>query len=130
MSIPFACVFAAFLLIYFPRGFVVRAQMAAPGGLDNRYPRDQQATLTGLGKRAQGAHLNSIETFGPFAASVFVAVLGHGKPRLIDLLSVGFVGARCVYIGLYLGDVPSARTLVWMVGLGCTIGLFLLPLLA
>jgi uncharacterized MAPEG superfamily protein len=51
MTIPFICVGVAFLLIYFPRLFVIAAQARQPEGYDNRNPRDQQARLTGWGRR-------------------------------------------------------------------------------
>ena len=128
VTLPYACILAAFLLIYLPRMFVLRAQAMAPGGLDNRYPRDQQATLTGLAKRANGAHMNSFEAFAPFAAAVLVASVAHGNARLVNGLSLGFVCARALYIALYLGDVPTARSLVWLAGFGMVIALFLSPM--
>lgn len=45
MTIPFACVLVAFLLIYIPRLFVAAAQARQPEGFDNKNPRDQQSKL-------------------------------------------------------------------------------------
>lgn len=127
---PYYCLLAAFLLIYIPRLFVLRAQMRQPEGLDNAYPRAQQAKLSGLALRAQGAHMNAFEAFAPFAAGVLACDLRHVDPARIDLLAMSFVAARVVYLGLYLGNVPPARSLVWFVGLLSAAGLLLQAALA
>ncbi|NUQ75947.1 MAG: MAPEG family protein [Polyangiaceae bacterium] len=126
MTIPFICVLIAFVLIYVPRVFVATAQAKQPEGLDNRNPRAQQAKLTGLGARAQAAHLNSFESFAPFAAAVVIAHLAGADATWSAILASVHVGARALYIGAYLGDIPTARSLIWMIGLLSTLGLFLL----
>lgn len=130
MSIPFICVLIAFILIYVPRVFVAAAQTKEPEGLDNRNPRAQQAKLTGLGARAQAAHLNSFEGFAPFAAAVVIAHLAGADATWSAILASIYVGSRAVYIGAYLGDIPTARSLIWMVGLLSILGLFLLKWIA
>lgn len=129
MTIPFACVAAAFLLIYAIRVAVIVA-LRGTGRFDNRHPRDQQAKLEGWGKRANAAHANSFEGFGPFAASVFVAHLGHADPQWSTLLAVVYVVARTVYPVLYVANVSTARSLVWGVGFLATLALFILPWVA
>ena len=126
MTIPLTCVFLAFLLIYVPRMIVARAQGKQPEGYDNNNPRDQQARLTGVAKRAQAAHLNAIEGFPPFAASVFTAHLVSADARWSSILAVTYVAARALYIALYVGDKAPLRSLVWLIGTAATIGLFLL----
>jgi uncharacterized MAPEG superfamily protein len=126
MTIPFICVLAAFVLIYIPRGFVAAAQAKEPEGFDNRNPRAQQAKLTGMGARAQAAHQNSFEGFAPFAAAVIIAHLAGADPGWSSILASGYVASRAVYLGLYLGDIPVARSVVWMLGLAMIIGLFIL----
>jgi len=127
MTIPFYCTLLSFLLIMFPRAFVTRA-MADLGGYDNRNPRDQQAKLTGLGRRAHAAHLNSFEAFAPFAAAVLVCHAAHGNERWAAILAVAFVIARLLYIAAYLGDKSTLRSTVWTIGYVCTAGLFILPI--
>lgn len=129
MTIPFYCVLAAFVLIMVPRIFVARAQIAL-GGYDNHNPRDQQAKLTGLGRRAQAAHMNAFEAFSPFAASVLTAHLAHGNERWAAILAVTFVVARVAYTVAYLGDLPTLRSTLWSIGILATGALFLLPLFA
>lgn len=126
MPIAYSAVFVAFLQIYATRPFVARAQAKTAEGFDNRLPRDQQTHLDDFGKRALAAHNNSFEAFAPFAASVIIAVSTSYRTRapLIDGLAMAFVVLRALYIALYLGDVPGARSVVWTLGLACVIGLF------
>jgi uncharacterized MAPEG superfamily protein len=129
MTIPFACVIVAFVLIYavkIPIAFAMRA--AGNGRYDNHHPRDVQARLDGWGKRAVSAHQNAFEAFAPFAASVFVAHLGHANERTSAILAVTFVGARIVYPVLYVADQATLRSSIWGIGWAATLGLFLSPL--
>jgi uncharacterized MAPEG superfamily protein len=126
---PYVCILVAFLLIYVPRMFVLRAQILQPDGLDNAYPRAQQAKLTGLALRAQGAHMNGFEAFAPFAAGVLACEMRHVDTGRVDLLSLVFAGARVAYVGLYLGNVPPVRSAVWFVGLFAVVGLMVLAAL-
>lgn len=127
-TVPYLCLLLAGILIYIPRVIVLRAQMKQPGGLDNNLPRAQQAKLEGLGARANGAHQNSFEAFAPFAAGVLACKAAGVDADEIAFLSMAFVGLRALYIGLYLSDRASARTLTWMGGLFCTLALLALPL--
>jgi len=128
MTIPFICVLIAFLLIVLTRIPVGAAQGRAAGGYDNKNPRDQQAKLEGWGRRAQAAHLNTIEAFPPFAAAVIIAHIAGATPATSTALALTFIAARVVYPFLYIGNVAGLRSLVWIVGLGANIGLFVLPL--
>lgn len=127
MTTPFLCVVLAFALIYIPRIFAAVAQGKQPEGFDNKHPRDQQARLSGWGKRAVGAHLNGFEAFAPFAAAVFVCHLTKANVTWSANLAVLFVAARALYVALYLANLDKVRTLVWVTGFGATFALFLLP---
>jgi uncharacterized MAPEG superfamily protein len=127
-TVPYLCLLVSVLLIYVPRMAVLRAQMAQPGGLDNAHPREQQARLSGLGARANGAHQNSFEAFAPFAAGVLACKVAGVDADKIALFSLAFVTIRMIYLALYLGNKPSARTTVWMLGFLCTVILLTLPL--
>ncbi len=118
MSIPLLTVFIAALLIYVPRAFVLHAQVQK--GLDNRTPRLQQAALTGLGARAQGAHMNGFEAFAPFAAGVLGCLVHGVHEASIVPFALGFVVLRTIYIGLYLANIAPARSLVWGLGVACS----------
>ncbi len=64
---------------------------------DNREPRAYEERLSGWRLRAHWIHLNSIESFVPFAAGVLVAQQAGGIRGLIDLLAVAFIAFRIVY---------------------------------
>lgn len=124
---PYILIFLAGCLIYVPRIFVAKAQAQQPEGYDNAHPRDQQARLSDFGKRANGAHQNGFEAFMMFAAGVLGSVLGKVSPNVIVGLGSAFIVARCVYIALYLGNKPTARSSVWTLGFLATCGLLLAP---
>ncbi|MGF0236821.1 MAPEG family protein [Rhodococcus sp. IEGM1300] len=126
MSIPFWCVFISALLIYVARLPVAKA-MKEQGGYDNHLPRQQQAQLTGFGARALAAHQNSIEAFILFAVGVLMAHTTQTVGWLIDLLAIIFVIARVIYLLCYWRDLPTARSLVWLVGLICSLLLMISP---
>ncbi|WP_085577740.1 MULTISPECIES: MAPEG family protein [unclassified Pseudomonas] len=126
MSIPFWCVFISALLIYVARMPVAKA-MKEQGGYDNHQPRRQQAQLTGLGARALAAHQNSIEAFMLFAVGVLMAHTTQTAGWLIDTLAIVFVIARVVYLLCYWADLAWQRSLVWVIGLVCSLLLMISP---
>lgn len=116
MTLPLICVLLMVVVTYLSK-IPVMVAMARLGGYDNKHPRDQQARLTGWGRRALAAHQNSFEVFPVFAACVFVGQLSHGDPRLSGALAVLFVVSRLAYIGLYIGNLDRLRSLMWFVGI-------------
>lgn len=126
MSIPFWCVFISALLIYVARMPVSKA-MKEQGGYNNHLPRQQQAQLTGYGARALAAHQNSIEAFILFAVGVLVAHTTQTAGWLIDTLAIIFLLSRIFYLWFYLADIPTLRSLVWLVGLVCSLLLMISP---
>jgi uncharacterized MAPEG superfamily protein len=118
----------AWLLIYAPRILVIIASRQQFGRLENNHPRDQQAKLSGWGRRALAAHENAFESFAPFAAAVLVAHIGGGDPRWIEIGAATYLISRVVYIALYVANLGLPRTAVWAVGLLSTGALFALPL--
>lgn len=123
MTIALWCVLAAGLLPY------AATLIAKSGrrGFDNRAPRDWLARQEGFRKRANAAQLNAFEAFPFFAAAVIVAhvVRGPQPQPLVDLLAVGFVVLRVLYLACYLADQALLRSLVWFLGLATTIAIFL-----
>ena len=126
MSIPFWCVFISALLIYVARIPVARA-MNDQGGYDNHLPRQQQAQLTGFGARALAAHQNCFEAFILFAVGVLMAHTTQTAGWLIDSLAIIFVITRIIYLLCYWGDLAWPRSLVWFVGLVCSLLLMMSP---
>lgn len=126
MSIPFWCVFISALLIYVAKIPVAKA-MNEQGGYNNHLPRHQQAQLTGFGARALAAHQNSFEAFLLFAVGVLMAHTTQTAGWLIDALAIIFVIARVIYLLCYWGDLAWQRSLVWFVGLVCSLLLMISP---
>lgn len=129
MTIPFWCVFISALMIYLAKAPVAKAMKDESGRYDNNNPRAQQARLTGFGARALAAHQNSFEVFPLFAAGVLMAHLGQATGVLVDALAVTFVVSRALYLVCYWIDLHWQRSLIWMLGLACCLGLMLTPVL-
>jgi len=125
MNIPFFCVFLAFLLNYLSKLPLAFAMAKATGGYNNHEPREQQAALTGWGKRALAAHLNSFEIFPAFAAAVIMAHVSGMNESTLTLLCLTFIASRIVYIILYLMNFSTLRSSVWMAGTLCVAVIFL-----
>lgn len=125
MTLAYWMVLACAILPY----LTVAVAKARPD-YDNAAPRAQLAAAQGPRLRAWWAHLNHFEAFPPFAAAVIIAHLAQGRQEWIDVLSVAFVALRVVYTVLYVADRPTARSLVWIAGLGCMVGLFVVAGLA
>jgi uncharacterized MAPEG superfamily protein len=94
---------------------------------DNAKPRDPAFWSTPLRARALNAHLNGIETFPFFAAAVLLAEFRAAPQHLIDLLAIGFVVLRLLYVAAYLLNYPWTRTLIWNAGFAVNLAIFLLP---
>ncbi len=94
------------------------------GGFDNHSPREWLATLQGWQARANAAQANSWEALPVFIAGLFVAHQHQAAQATVDMLALGFLAARLAYIGLYLADLASLRSLLWVAGLGCCVALF------
>ncbi len=121
MTTAFWCVLVAGLLPYVAIGIAKwdRSYLA-----HNNQPREWEATLSGMPARAHAAHLNAFEAFPLFAAGVVIASLAKAAPGTIDNIAMLFVAARIAYLVAYLADTDKLRSLVWMVGLGCSVALF------
>jgi uncharacterized MAPEG superfamily protein len=96
-------------------------------GLDNANPRDWATRLDGYRKRAYAAHQNSFEAFPFFAAAVFAAKWGQAPQATVDALAILFVAARLAYVAAYVGDRPTFRSIVWIVGWVATLAIFSAP---
>lgn len=97
---------------------------------DNHNPRDWLAKQTGFRARANAAQSNSFEAFPFFAAGVVLALLAGVDHARIDALGISFVVARIAYIACYVGDKATLRSVVWTIGYGCVIALYILAIQA
>ncbi|MDR3388543.1 MAG: MAPEG family protein [Rudaea sp.] len=123
MHVSYWCVLIAALL---PLLFTAIAKTIGRRRFNNYSPREFQAQLTGVAQRAHWAHLNSLEAFPPFAAAVLVAQQVGAAQGKIDTLALVFIVVRLGYGACYLADLAILRSIVWAVGLACTVALFLL----
>ena len=127
MTIAEACLLVACLLpiacawIAKSKGF---GKPRREGGFDNHNPRQWLAGLQGAQARAHAAQLNSFEALPIFIAGVLVAQRMQASQPLIDGLALAFVAARLGYIGAYLADQASLRSILWVIGLGCCVAMF------
>lgn len=119
MTTALWCVLAAALLPFLFTGLAKASKR-----FDNAAPRDYFDQSTGWRKRAHWAQLNSFEAFPAFAAAVIIAQLVNPASATANTLALVFIAARLVYGVLYVVNKPTLRSLAWFVGMGCTIGLF------
>lgn len=112
-------------LIFLPLIWVGIAKANGPG-YDNSRPREWLAHLHGAAQRANWAQQNAYEAFPPFAAAVIIAHLTGAPQIAIDIMAGIFLVARIAHGILYILDKAMLRSLVWLVGFGSTIALFLI----
>ena len=80
---------------------------------DNHDPRGWAARQTDWRARACAAQANSFEALPFFIGAVVIAhQLGAAQTGL-DLLAFAFVMLRILYILMYVGDLPTARSAMW-----------------
>jgi len=124
MTLAYWCVLLALFLPYLS---TVTAKIVG-GGFSPRHnhdPRAFLAGLSGLARRANNAQLNSFEVTPAFAAAVIIAHLAGGAEQaLLDQLAMAFILSRVLYFICYLADWAPLRSLVWFVGMGLIVSLF------
>lgn len=127
MTIAQICLLVACLL---PLGCALLAKSKGfgkrrrDGGFDNHRPREWLARLDGWQARANAAQANSWEALPVFIAGLFVAHQNQAAQATVDALAVGFVASRLAFVGLYVADQASLRSLLWLAGLGASVALF------
>ena len=103
---------------------LVCAGISKWGGFDNRQPREWLGRQQGWRARANAAQQNSWEALAMFGAAVLTAHVAGAAQPTVDALAAAFVASRVLFIAAYLRDLAALRSLVWIAGLGCCIGLF------
>ena len=83
------------------------------------------AGLDGWQKRADWAQMNAYEAFPPFAAAVIIAQLAQVGEFTINILAGLFIVFRILHGVFYIRDIGALRSLVWLGGFLCVIGLFI-----
>ncbi len=95
---------------------------------DNHNPREWMAKQTGFRARANAAQANCFEAFPLFATGVLLALYSEVPQDQIEAYAGVFIVARIAYIAFYLSDKDRFRSLAWLVGVICTVGLFVASL--
>ncbi len=119
MTIALWCVLVAGIL---PQLFGVYAK--ASKDFDNNNPREYLAKLQGKRARAVAAMNNGYEGLPLFAAAVIIAHMLQGAQDTANLLAMGYIASRIAFGVLYIAGKGTFRSLVWVAGLACIIGLF------
>jgi len=93
---------------------------------DNAEPRQWESRLDGYRRRAVAAMNNTFEALPFFAAAVLVAHQTGAPQGRLDLLAAGWLVLRLVYVGLYVADRPTARSLAWAAAVAVNVWIFVL----
>ncbi len=126
MATAYWCLLLAAVLPYV---WIAVAKSAAPA-YNNKDPRGWLARQDSARVRnANAAHLNAFEAFPAFAAGVLMAQFAGVDPQRIALLAVGFSVLRVLHGLFYLTGVHLLRTLAWLGGFVCVLGLMVLATL-
>lgn len=84
---------------------------------DNADPRSWLDRQTGWRARANAAQANSFEALPFFIGAVVIAHQLGAPQTPLDMLALAFVLLRIGFIALYVGGMPTVRSLVWSAGL-------------
>jgi uncharacterized MAPEG superfamily protein len=126
MTIAIVCVILAGFLPIVAAGIAKFGPLEqnAPDAFDNNNPRQWLARQTGIRARANATQANTFESLPFFYAAVSIAMIMQAPQERIDVLAVVYLLARIAFIICYLKDWANLRTLVWTIGLACTVALF------
>src|SRR5580704_16809317 len=76
------------------------------------------------GQRAHRAYLNAVECFAPFAALVIVAQVAGKADGMTAFWAISYFWLRLAHAVVYLAGWPYIRTLIFVLGWICIVGLF------
>lgn len=93
------------------------------GGYDNHDPRAWLARQTDWRARANAAQANSFEALPFFIGAVIIAHQLQAHQTRLDLMAFLYVTLRMVYILLYVADLATLRSMVWVLALAVNIGI-------
>jgi uncharacterized MAPEG superfamily protein len=126
-TIAYWCVFIAAMLPYVCTWIAKSPGFGKPrrqGGYDNADPRAWLAKQADWQKRADAAQANSFEALPFFIGAVVIAHQLNAPRGIVDILAVIFITLRIIYIAMYVGGLPTARSAVWALALLVNIGIF------
>lgn len=124
-----AAIWAMIIASVLPLFFALLAKILGGFKLsDNAHPRERLATLTGRAARANAAQQNSYETLPIFLAAVIVSMLFFVPQPVINYLAVMYVILRIVYGLAYIVNLPTFRSIIWVLSMACCFMLFYLAI--
>ena len=127
MTVAEYCVFACVALYLLT---IVPVKWIGFRDYDNSKPRDPAFFYKdAIRARALAAHQNGIEAFPFFAAAVLLAEFRAAPQNLINELAVLFLIVRIAYVFTYLGNRPTLRSILWIIGFAINVAIFFMPVL-
>ncbi|MGO9699171.1 MAG: MAPEG family protein [Xanthobacteraceae bacterium] len=103
----------------------VVAQVMTNGPLQPpNYVDPEQRPLPPWGKRADRTYINAVETFAPFAALVIAIQVAGKNDWMTAFWALSYFWLRVAHAIVFLIGIPYVRTLIFVLGYVCVIGLF------
>jgi uncharacterized MAPEG superfamily protein len=96
------------------------------GGYDNHDPRAWLARQSDWRARANAAQANSFEALPFFIGAVIIAHQLHAPQMRLDVLAFTWVVLRLLYILMYLANMATMRSVVWVLAFAVNIGILFL----
>ncbi len=76
------------------------------------------------GQRANRLYINAVETFAPFAAIVILVQLAGKNDSMTAFWTMSYFWLRLAHAIVFLVAIPYIRTIIFVLGYVCIIGLF------
>ena len=76
------------------------------------------------GQRTNRLYINAVETFAPFAAIVIAVQLAGKNDSTTAFWAMSYFWLRVAHAIVYLAAIPYIRTIIFVLGYACIIGLF------
>lgn len=103
----------------------VIAQLTTNGPLKpENYIDPTSRPLPDWGKRADRAYLNAVETFAPFAALVLLVQATGKADAMTAFWAISYFWLRVAHAVVFLAGWPFIRTVIFVLGWICVVGLF------
>ena len=128
-TIAYWCVFVAALLPIACAGIAkygMFGKSRRDGGYDNNNPRAWLAKQTDWRARANAAQANTFEALPFFFAAVIIAHQLQARQALVDIFAFMFVVLRIAYIMMYVADMATTRSALWVSALAINIAILFL----
>jgi uncharacterized MAPEG superfamily protein len=103
----------------------IAAQLVTNGPLSlENYVDPKQRPVPLWGQRANRAHLNAVETFAPFAALVLLIHVTGKENGMTAFWTISYFWLRLAHAVIFLLALPYVRTILFVLGFVCIVGLF------